>query len=223
MPSSLSFVALFPPIALYAIFFIAVFLYAFRASPRMMLVKRHCSIKGLIRAVVYFRVGYAGLLTVLQYFAWTEGGRVSAALAHTSLDGSIPVTLVKIFPFVFGGKFGYFIYYSWGRFWLGTVLSLFGAWIFYRFLIALARREGRFFEEGETELGYLAALLVGWPLSVLFIPLSFVGVVLLSLIRLLFFKEPYTTLGWPFLAAAFVSLVWGGILLAYAGLLVLRV
>lgn len=223
MPSPASFTTILFPVVLYAVFFLALFLYACRAFPWMARVKRYCSIKGLIRAVVYFRIGYAGLFTVLQYFAWTEGGRVSAALAHTSLSENIPITLVKIFPFIFEGEFGYFIYYSLSRFWFGAALSLLGAWMFYRFLIALARHEGRFFEEGETELGYLSALIVGWPLSVLFIPLSFIAVVLLSLFRLIFFKEPYTTLGWPFLAAVLVSLIWGGILLALTGLLVLRV
>jgi len=216
-------IVLLPSLVIGAVFFLSVLLHACGTLPWMERVKRYLTIKGLIRVVVYFRVGYAGLFTVLQYFAWTEGGKMSAALARASLGGDIPVTFVKMFPFVFGGEFGYFIYYSLSRFWLGAALSLFGAWIFYRFLLALERHQGRFFEEGETELGYLSALLVGWPLAVLFIPLSFACVVLLSLIRLIFLKEPYTTLGWPFLAATLISLVWGGTLLVLTGLLVLRV
>ncbi|MDO8470233.1 MAG: hypothetical protein Q7S84_04460 [bacterium] len=171
---------------------------------------------------VWFRVAYAGFLTVTQYHIWSQSA-FTRPLLSTPLDPEKSVGIAQQFPWLFDTRLGYFIFYSWGRFWLGAVLSIGVALCFWWFLRILERRNGRFFLPGETDVGLLTALLVGWPNIVIFIPLVFLGVIVVSLVRLLAFRERYTTLGWPFFIAAAVTLIWGSRLVELLNLGVLRV
>ena len=123
--------------------------------------------------------------------------------------------------YVFSSKLGYFLFYSFGRFWLGLLISLLAAAAFYIFLRSLKKYQERFFEDGETELGFLAALIAGWPAFIVFLLLVFPGVVLVAIYRRLFTGEMYTTLGWPLVLAALASLLWGKSLIIALGLRVL--
>jgi hypothetical protein len=129
---------------------------------------------------------------------------------------------LKGFPFFFG-KLGYFLFYSYGRFWLNVFIVFLCAFIFYLFLKALQKWKARFFEIGEIELGALAVLLVGWPGFVIFIAAAFISVILVSLFRLVAFREPYTTLGAPFLLAVALVFLFGGYALYVTGLAVLKI
>src|SRR5512146_688301 len=57
----------------------------------------------------------------------------------------------------------YFVKYVGIHFWLAPIISVLVSAAFYGILLLLKRRNERFFEEGEPELGALAAFLVGWP------------------------------------------------------------
>jgi hypothetical protein len=111
----------------------------------------------------------------------------------------------------------YFWPYILSRFWLGFGLTVLMAAAFLILLGALRRYRGRFFEEGEVELGALLTLAVGWPISPVFICLVFFFVVLVSLIRRAALREAYTTLGLPFLLAAFACLILGSFILHNIG------
>jgi hypothetical protein len=79
----------------------------------------------------------------------------------------------------------------------------------------LQRHRERYFEAGEVELGALMVLVVGWPGFLVFIPVVFLAVVLISIIRGILWKEAYTTLGLPFFIAALVSLGFTPALIAF--------
>lgn len=157
--------------------------------------------KKLIIVVIGFRILYAALLTISQYYVWTQN-QFTKILVDTP---------------------GYFSFYSYGRFWLSAIVSIAAGFLFYLVLLSLKKHNERFFDIGEVELGFLGALIVGWPDFVIFVPLIFISVVLISIFRGVFLKETYTTLGWPILAAVLVALIWGSELIVSAGLEVLRI
>lgn len=174
----------------------------------------------LAKSALWFRILYAVLLTAAQYYIWAQD---PFARSFLSMPARAPGGVVTRMPWLFDTTFGYFLFYSWGRFWLGAVLSIGAALLFWSFLRVLRRKNQRFFIEGEPELGFLAALTVGWPNFVVFVPLLFIAVVGVSLVRLAVFREAYTTLGWPFLAAAAATLLWGPRLVDLFHLAALRV
>lgn len=222
---------LFGPFALWlpylffgAVFVCAVVLTAIRARPGLLPKLRSAvSITILVRITVAFRVGFALFLTYGQYYAWSQNAFTKTLLHIPMNPVEMPFWIVRLFPWVFNTDIGYLLFYSWGRFWLDTILVVGVAALFFWFLRALERRNGRLFEAGEPELGFLMALLVGWPGVIAFIPLIFVSVVIVSVFRRLVMKQELTTLGWPFLVAALVTFVLGNTLLEVCGLIVLAV
>jgi len=151
---------------------------------------------GLIRGTIAFKIAFVLAQTIAQYSVWS--GNEFTRIFLTS-----PNTGILNF------KGGYFIFYIWNRFWLSAVLGILIAWIFYKFLVFLRKYRERFLGEGEAELGLLTALLSGWPGFVVFVPLVFVSVALISVMRNAFMKEKYTTLGPSFLLAAAAILAFG--------------
>ncbi len=217
-----TWLAMLPTLFFWALFVFAIFGYVVRHSERWSGFRKTISIKKLIFATIGFRIIYAGLLTGLQYVTWASGG-IGEFFLRESIDKSLPIPFIQSLPWIFGSQWGYFIFYSLLHFWVNVVLSLFVAWIFYRFLILLKRYRERFFDEEEIELGFLVALLVGWPAFTLFVPLVFLSVVLTSLARLIVWKEAYTTLGWPFILATLITFLFSSFLLTATGLSVLLV
>lgn len=162
----------------------------------------------MIRYALAFYVIYPIILMIGQYYAWSQNP-LSKLLLSSPLEEKVPAPqFIKDLP-VSKSHLGYFVFYSFGRFWINTILAVGMAFLFYLFLKSLRKRKDRFFEEGEIEFGFLNALIVGWPRFVIFIPLVFFSVVLVSLARLFLFKERYTTLGYPFLLAAVLTMIFG--------------
>lgn len=178
-------------------------------------------IRTLAWSFLIARCVYAAALTGLQYWLWSEDALTRRLLEMPA--GATASGITKLFPSIFEASWGYFLFYSWGRFWLHALLSVGAALAFWWFLRALARHKERLFIAGETDIGLLTALVVGWPASVVLIPLLFVGVVVVSTLRFVLWRERYTTLGWPLLSAAAVTMWWEPTLVTIAGLAVLRV
>jgi hypothetical protein len=130
---------------------------------------------------------------------------------------------IEHIPFLFDSKLGYFFFYSWGHFWLNALVSIALAFALWSFLKMLQKKEARFFYLGETELGFVLALAVGWPNFVVFLPLAFLSVVLISLFRTIFLKKAYTTLGWPFILAAILAFVFGQAIIGSFGWQLLKI
>lgn len=174
--------------------------------------------KLLIVGVIVFRVFYAVLLSVVQYYVWLHS-KFAQILFNSPLDKSLSFSL---FPFS-STRFGYFLFYSYGRFWLNALISIGIAFAFYLFLKFLQKHRERFFESGETELGFLMALLVGWPNFIIFLPLVLVLIILISIFRGFFLKEAYTTFGWPFILATLVIFLFGNKLIQILDLGALKI
>lgn len=142
----------------------------------------------LIIATICFRIAFAALKTWLQHYAWA-----SDAMGKLLLPPTQSITV--------------FARYAWTHFWINALLSIVVGLLMFVLLRALQKKNDRFFEEGEVELGALMAFVVGWPHFVIFFPLVFIFVVLFSIVRGIALKEPFTTLGMPLIAAAIVALV----------------
>lgn len=154
--------------------------------------------------VVAFRFAFAATKTGLQYWGWMQSEFTKFLLPpHQNIS--------------------VLLHYAWTHFWLNAFISIAGALLFLFILKALAARNPRYFEEGEVELGALMALLAGWPQAVVFVPAVFFSVVLISIVRGVWMREAYTTLGLPFLIGYITSFVLTMYLIALfnlAGLLI---
>ena len=160
--------------------------------------------KFLIITTVFFRIFFAAAKTISQYYVWGQNEFTQFLLPpHQSIK--------------------YFIFYSWGHFWINVILSISVAAVFYLLLRGLKKYQERFFEEGETELGFLIALIVGWPVIVIFVPMIFVLAIFLMIFRYFIFKETLIPLGGVFFLAAFITIIWGNQLIKILNLGVLRI
>ena len=163
--------------------------------------------KRLAWLVIGFKLFYAAVLTAGQYLIWS-GDKFDKLFLSQPLKMASSSIISRI-PLFSDSKLGYFLFYSWGHFWLNALVSIALALVFWFFLKILEKKEARFFYPGETELGFVLALAVGWPNFVVFIPFAFLSVILVSIFRMIFMKETYTTLGWPFIIAAVAAFVFG--------------
>lgn len=204
-----SLLGMLTPIFMAVVFLFGACVYGSRHTAMGAKLRKWIGVRHLIRAAVYFRIAYAGLLTVTQYYIWANMGTVGEVFLDAPVTKAVPDPLVGSLSSVFNHPLGYFLFYSYGRFWLNAILSILIAWLFHKILIALRKYNGRFFDDGETELGYVMALVAGWPVFVIFLPLVFLFVVAVSVVRLVAIKEAYTTLGWPMICAAAVCILWG--------------
>lgn len=130
-------------------------------------------------ATIVLRLTFASIKTGLQYYAWT--------LSDMSRYLLPPYQSIRVL-----------LHYSWTHFWLNALISIGAALLFFIVLRALRSYNPRYFEPGEVELGFLMALIVGWPHFIVFVPVVFLLVIVISTIRGIFLHEPYTTLGLPF-------------------------
>lgn len=174
---------------------IAFYFYRFKLENADFKLKIH----KLIILAIFFNVFSASAKTAIQYNAWLGNDLSRFFLPpHQSI--------------------AYFVSYSFKHFWLWFLILLAISFIFYLFLKLLGKRKSRFFIEGEAELGFLTALISGWPNFAIFLPLVFVSTIIISLYRRLVLKEFYTTLGYPFLLAAILVLIFGGAVINALGL-----
>lgn len=210
-------IGLLPKIFLGLILISVLFFYFKRSAFNLKFICRY-----FIFAVLGFRLAYSSFLTFAQYYFWSKDS-LTKYLLNSSLAPTLPVGAIKAMPWLFDNRLGYFIFYSWGRFWLNLFLTLLIAFTFWWFLKLLKKHKERFFEGGEVELGFLTILISGWPNSLIFLVLAFLGVVAVSIFRLILLKEFYTTLGLPFVLSAIAVFLWGSQLAEIFGLNVLRI
>ena len=170
-----------------------------------------------------FRVLYAILLTIAQYIAWSHNALAKIFLNSPLMMPDNISVLPSWFIWLFKSTKGYFLFYAFGRFWLGAFLAIGVAFLWFLFLKALKRHRERFFDTGEVALGFLGALVVGWPMVVVFIPLIFFAVVIMSILRRLVWGYRYTTLGTPFVLAMLATLLVGPWLIQHSWLAVLKI
>ncbi len=139
-------------------------------------------------AIGVLRLLFAGIKTAAQYVIWKQD----------------PIAQFLLPPHT---RIGVLLHYVWTHYWLNAFISIGAALLLFGVFRLLASHNERFFNEGEFELGFLMALIVGWPQFVIFVPAVFCLVVLMSVVRGLWFNEPYTTLGIPLFLAAIVAVI----------------
>ncbi len=215
------FLTWLPIVAFFIIAILASVIYFLRNYPEK--AKKITNYKFLIIFTIVFKTLYALLYSFGYYYVWS-GEAVSEVLLNSPLNSNVPPSIVtKLFPTLFASDLGYFFYYVYGRFFINLFLAVGIAYAFWAFLRFLKKYKDRFFEAGETELGLLCALIVGWPNFLVFIPIVFLSIIIVSILRGIFLKEAYTTMGWPFLLATFVCLIAGNWLIQILNLSVFRI
>lgn len=168
-----------PKIVYFVFFVLGAVFYIFR---RKFDLKKFSSILSV--SFIFWRIFEAALKTGLQRYFW-------------SLDDFTKVWTEN----------GYWLDYSFRRFWLNIFVSILAAFVFFLLLKILKKHKERFFEPGEVELGFFTVLLSGWPMFLFFLPMVFLSVVVISLVRQIVFGKIYTTLGYPLLLALLLTLV----------------
>lgn len=148
------------------------------------------SFKRLAWYIIIGTIIFNILLSWLQYQVWRDGGFTAFLLPpHQPWD--------------------YFIRYAAFNFWLADVLALVVAGIFYGVFFVFA-----YFKKGaiaDRDLGLILflTLLVGWPKSLIFIPLFLGLTIIFSLAGKLFFKVNRIYLAWPLLLASVGASLFG--------------
>jgi hypothetical protein len=112
----------------------------------------------------------------------------------------------------------YYLLYVGSRFWLPVALAVVLSVIWYLFLRALKRHTARFFDEGEMELATLCVFLAGWPGTIVLLPLVAAAMAIWSVVKLIVWRERYTTLGIPFMLATLISLLLASTVLRTLGI-----
>lgn len=161
------------------------------------------------------------------FFTWSQW-HVWRALRPEFLSLPLAADLkllgwLKAFSFLKSTSGGYFIFYSFGRFWLAALLALATAAMWWALLKIIASRRPEAIYPGEASLAWVTGAIAGWPGIVLYVPLT----LLLTLIGSAYhdFKKIDSRLpiGWPMIIASLIVLVAGSLLLDWFGLGVLRV
>ncbi len=155
-------------------------------------------------AIIGFRVIFSIFLAVVQYFTWKKD-----SFAQYFLPPNRPI--------------GYFLQYAWTHYFLGAILSIIAAFVFYFILMAVKKHRAEIFEEGELELGLACGLIIGWPNVILFVALAFLLLLVLSILRQLFFKEQFTTITLPLLISLPIIFILGRWLIDLLKLSALRI
>lgn len=162
------------------------------------------SYRTLARSMILFYILYACILTVGQYYVWSQDP--TQTFLNSPIDSSLPIPIVSSIPWFQTNPLGYFVLYSFIRFWIQPLLSIAMAYAFLYFLKILVKYRARFFEEGDVILGFLTALIVGWPAIIVFLIVTFLSVLIISVIRLVRYNEQFTTLGPSFIIGMIVGL-----------------
>lgn len=202
------FITWLPTVFFWAVFVVLSFLYAVQSF-----LERKGKIVPPVFGKIYkmlpvilisFYAFYASLKTFAQYYVWSRSSFGKLLLP----------------PYQ---DLSYFLFYSFGRFWLNALLAVATAFLFYLLLKRLNRYRSGLFKDGEMEAGFATALLSGWPGFAVFVPLVFIVTTILSIIRSLAFKLKTTTLGSALLISAAIILIWGSELITFFHLNVLKV
>ncbi len=158
----------------------------------------------LIVIVIFFRVSYSLALSIAQYYLWSQ-----EEFSRLLLPPNQPMS--------------YFIGYAFIHFWLEQLLAIAGALVFYIFLTLLRKYKESWISREEILLGFLMALLVGWPNLVIFIPLVFLSAVGLAIINMVALRVKHTGLYFSLMLAGLITFVFGSIIIKFSGLTVLQV
>lgn len=149
---------------------------------------------------------YPAVLTVLQWYTWSRNSFTSLLLT-LPLPKEVPFpSRIEFIRPLFEHSGGYFAFYSFGRFWTPAILSVLAALTWWGVLRLTRVAKLSVFSEEDTTLALIAALIVGWPRIIVFIPLFVVLTLFSTLFHTLRGTAP-TSLAIPLVLAACGALV----------------
>ncbi|PIS04748.1 MAG: hypothetical protein COT81_04795 [Candidatus Buchananbacteria bacterium CG10_big_fil_rev_8_21_14_0_10_42_9] len=166
------------------------------------------SLKKLFYGLIIFYIAYGATLTALQYWAWSGAGPTRWFL-NQALGENVPLTFFWRLNPIKDSSFGYFAFYTWGRFWLNILITILASLAFQFLLAGLRQFNRRWLTASDVWLGSIGLLLSGYPGLIVFFILTFVFVLIYAFIRLILYKKVYTTIGIPMIIAALISILWG--------------
>jgi len=206
-------VGLLPLIFQTVLFVGAVFVYFFAK-------RKAFAAKCFIGGGIGFYIFYPLLLSLLQYVTWAADPNLGTSFLTLPLDPATPCP--EWLRPLFVEEHGYFLFYVLGRFWLRAVLGLSTAFLFYFFLQAVMRAKPHALLPVESLIALMLALAAGWPLVLIFILLTFVFIVLHSVVNLLL-KNPRTRIIFALFLAFIVVILFGDFFKTFFQLSVLTV
>ncbi|NTW22636.1 hypothetical protein HGA34_03825 [Candidatus Falkowbacteria bacterium] len=161
------------------------------------------------------------------FFTWTQW-----YVWHLSRPEFITVPLsadlrllgwLKLFSFLKSVPGGYFVFYSFGRFWLGVLIALAVATLWWLVLKLLAKqRPGAMLAE-ELSLAWITAVIAGWPGIILYVPMALVFTAAGTLYFMAKKIDSRLPVGWPMIAASIIVALAGTFLVGIFGLVGLSV
>lgn len=120
--------------------------------------------------------------TWLQYAVWGKS-EITKGFLSSSLSPEVPFpSYLEFLRPLFDSIHGYFIFYSFQKFFLSTVALLIVTGLFCAFLVARARYRSFNFREGDIMLIVLAMLISGWPGVIVLLPIGLIFSILFSIV-----------------------------------------
>ncbi len=163
--------------------------------------------KWITRGIVFVitaRIFYAVLMTFLQYRLWGQN-----EISQFLLPPHQPLR--------------YFLYYSWGRFWLNPVLSIASAGVFYGFLLVVKKYRQILFGARDARVALLATSALPWPGIVIFIPLAFCILAIMTFINSLRAPGSRTAFVPALIVAALIAFFFSGRIIEIFNLSALKI
>lgn len=161
------------------------------------------SYRWLVVIAIGIHLLYGAVATFGQYRAWATANDVTRALFSAPLSAEVPLpAYIEWSRFLFEYPHGYFVFYSFGHFFLSTIALLIIVGLFLLFLVVRSRTHPINFREGDISMIILAMLISGWPGVIVLLPIGLVTAVLLSIIARVVYGVERTPLPPAFLIAA---------------------
>lgn len=178
-------------------------------------------INRLFWAVLALKLLKPAFFTGAQWYVWHVSRPEFLALplaADLKLLGWL-----DIFSFLKGVSGGYFIFYSFGRFWLGALIALAAATLWWLVLRLLAKRRPEVMRPEELSLAWITAAIAGWPGFILYVPMSLAFAVVGTLYLMARKMDSRLPIGWPMIIASVLVAVAGTFLIGLLGLSVYKI
>lgn len=169
----------------------------------------------LVTGAVALHFLYGIIATWGQYRAWMAGSDITRMFFFASLPSETPLpAYIEWARPLFEHAHGYFIFYSFEHFFLGTIVLFIVTGLFFLFLFTRAWYRSTNFREGDILLIVLAMLISGWPGVIILLPTGLISAIALSVGARFFYGIERIPLSPIFLFAAPVMLIFANPILA---------
>jgi len=154
-----------------------------------------------------FDLLYAAALTYGNYYLWQQSP-FDRILLHQPLNSETPLFgILKIFSFAQHLSGGYFIFYTFTRYWLPLVsLAVLGL-AFFLLLSAVRKFRPEILDQNDLLLALIMSIIAGWPTFIIFLPLAFAIMLLYAIFNQLVLKRQRSDLGSALLAAGLLIII----------------